>query len=70
MRSGFRSDGIHGRKKLETNVLPARQIGRREAISSNGALYDAGEYEGEKKTVEWRTYEAKGKLTKTTKHRA
>ena len=36
----------------------------------NGALYDEGEFADNKKIGEWRTYDAKAKLIKTTKHKS
>ena len=36
----------------------------------NGNPYDEGEYAADKKVGEWRTYDAAGKLLKSTKHKS
>ncbi len=35
----------------------------------NGALYDEGEFSANMRVGEWRVYDTKGKLIKTTQHK-
>jgi len=41
-----------------------------ERYHATGALFDSGEYIGEKKTGEWKTWDRKGNLSKTKIYQA
>lgn len=45
-----------------------KRVGLWKRSHPNGSLYDEGKYAGDKKIGEWRSYNAKGKQIKTTRH--